>query len=162
MSATGREGSWLLRTPVIVRLLAALLLAATALLATGVALGAFEAGWGAQTALLIGWMAGNSGSRSCAQRTASRYNQPARAVTRRSQVRTVSAGTPRSAAILRCPAPDCAASNPDTTTCTVSACRGTSSAGSSTCVAAHTEQRPRRGRTVHRVPRSPRTTRERA
>jgi signal transduction histidine kinase len=54
MSATGPEGSWLLRTPVIVRLLAALLVAATALLATGVALGALEAGWGAQAALLIG------------------------------------------------------------------------------------------------------------
>lgn len=48
------------------------------------------------------------------------------------------------------------------TTCTVSTCRGTRSAGSSTWVAAHAEQRPRRGRTVHRVPRSPRTTRARA
>ena len=54
MSATGPEGAWLLRTPVIVRLLAVLLVAATALLATGVALGATEAGWGAQAALLVG------------------------------------------------------------------------------------------------------------
>ena len=53
-AATGPEGSWLLRTAVIVRLLAVLLVAATALLATGVALGVTEAGWGAQTALLIG------------------------------------------------------------------------------------------------------------
>lgn len=44
--------AWLLRTPVIVRLLAVPLVAATALLATGVALGAPEAGWGAQAALL--------------------------------------------------------------------------------------------------------------
>jgi signal transduction histidine kinase len=54
ISATGPEGAWLLRTPLIVRLLAVLLVAATALLATGVALGAIEAGWGAQAALLIG------------------------------------------------------------------------------------------------------------
>ena len=54
MSATGPEGAWLLRTPVIVRLLAVLLVAATALLATGVALGATEAGWGSRSALLIG------------------------------------------------------------------------------------------------------------
>ena len=53
-AATGPEGAWLLRTAVIVRLLAVLLVAATALLATGVALGATEAGWGAQAALLIG------------------------------------------------------------------------------------------------------------
>ena len=54
MAATGPEGSWLLRTSVIVRLLAVLLVAATALLATGIALGAAEAGWGSQAALLVG------------------------------------------------------------------------------------------------------------
>ncbi len=54
LAATGSEGSWLLRTPVIVRLLAVLLVAATTLLATGVALAATEAGLGSQPALVIG------------------------------------------------------------------------------------------------------------
>lgn len=54
MAATGPEESWALRTRVIIWLLAGLLVAATALLATGIALAVVEAGGGSQAGLLTG------------------------------------------------------------------------------------------------------------
>jgi len=67
------------------------------------------------------------------------------AVARRIQPRTVSAGSPRSAAIRRWLAPLTLASSTSPTTCTVTARRGRPDAGSSTWVVRQPRQRPRRG-----------------
>lgn len=85
----------------------------------------------------------------------------ARAVTRRTQPRIVSAGTSRSPAIPRMPRPDAAATRAAPMTSMPCARRGAHQAGSSTCVPRHDMQRARRGRTGTRRPPSSRTTRHR-
>ena len=98
----------------------------------------------------VGVIGGRSGSHREAHTVAWWRSHSARAVIRRSQDRTVSRGTSRSAAIARCPAPAWWASNAAATTSMVSARRGGTSAGSSTWVAAQSRHRAR--------PRAHRTT----
>ena len=69
----------------------------------------------------------------------------ARAANRRSHPRTVEAGRPSTAAIVRCPAPAAAASSAGPITAPASARRDRHHAGSSTCVAPHSRHRDRRG-----------------
>ena len=75
--------------------------------------------------------------------------------------RTVSAGSPRSAAFRRWLAPLTLANSTSPTTCTVTARRGRQDAGNSTWVVRQPRQRPRRGLSWV-VPSWPRTDRRRA
>lgn len=94
----------------------------------------------------VGVIGARSGSHWDAHTVARWRSQSARAVMRRSQDRTVSWGTLRSAAIARWPPPAWWAgwaSNAAATTSMVSARRGGTSAGSSTWVAAQSRHRAR-------------------
>lgn len=94
----------------------------------------------------VGPIAGSRGSSWCARTVARWRSHSARAVTRRSQDRTVPRarrGRPRSSGVR----PGVlVASIAVTTTSTVSACLGETSVGSSTRVAAQSRHRARRGR----------------
>jgi hypothetical protein len=81
-----------------------------------------------------------------------------RAPHRRSQPRTVSAGTPSHTAIRRCPRPAARAVNAAPITSAASARRSSTVTGSSTCVTRHPRHRARRGRSEP----TPRTRRGRA
>ena len=72
---------------------------------------------------------------------------PARPAARRSQPRTVSAGTFSSAATRRYPCPRAAPASADPITGASSIRRSSNRAGSSTCVTRHTVHLDRRGRT---------------
>ena len=86
----------------------------------------------------------------------------ARAANRRSHPRTVDAGRPSTAAIVRCPAPAAAASSAAPITAPASARRDRHHAGSSTCVAPHWRHRDRRGTSPASGRSSTRTGRGRA
>ena len=101
--------------------------------------------------------AGASGTGSALTAAATRAKAsrtcPARPANRRSQPRTVSAGTPSNRAIRRCPTPRAAAASADPITPASSGRRASTPAGSSTCVTPHPRHRDRRGRTT--LPRRP-------
>jgi len=101
------------------------------------------------------------GSNASAQRVNSARISSARATNRRSQPRTVSAGTPNRSAIDRHPSPATFASIATPITATSSWRRNKHKSGSSTCVPAQPRHRVRRGR--HRQsPDTRRNTRSRA
>jgi hypothetical protein len=101
------------------------------------------------------------GSNATAQRVKCSRIRSAIAPNRRSQPRTVAAGTPRRAAIGRCPDPAAFATNASPMSATASRRRARPSSGSSTCVDPQPVQRPRRGRN-RRVPARLRSSRSRA
>ena len=88
----------------------------------------------------------SSGSSTTAHRVKCALIRSARSANRRSQPRTVSAGTPNRPAIGRCPSPATFASIAAPITDTSSRRRNNATSGSSTCVPAHPRHRARRGR----------------
>jgi len=94
----------------------------------------------------------NSGSNANAHRVKCALIASARAANRRSQPRTVSAGTPNRPAISRCPSPRTFASIAAPITDTSSRRRKSTRSGSSTCVPAHPRHFARRGRNTLRSP----------
>jgi hypothetical protein len=102
-----------------------------------------------------------SGSNVSAHRVKCTLTCSARSANRRSQPRTVSAGTPNRPAIGRYPAPATFASIARPITDTSSRRRSTQKPGSNTCVPAHPRHRARRGRS-DQSPAAHRTTRRRA
>jgi hypothetical protein len=96
--------------------------------------------------------AGSSGTGSAARTPASRVKnsrtRPAEDRNRRSRSRTVSCGTPDTAAIDPAPWPRAARASMSPITPAESHRRASSHAGRRTCVAPHAEHRARRGRTA--------------
>ena len=103
----------------------------------------------------------SSGSSATAHRVKWLRNNSARSANRRSQPRTVSAGTPRPRAIRRYPMPETLAVIAAPITDTSSWRRNKHTSGNNTCVAAQPRHRARRGRS-RRSPDRHRNTRVRA
>ena len=113
------------------------------------------------TPLPAGSTGPSSGSSATAHRVKCARICSARSTNRRSQPRTVSAGTPNRAAIRRYPSPATLASIAAPITATSSWRRDNATSGSSTCVPAQPRHRARRGRN-NRSPTEQRNTRSRA